>query len=137
MEKSFLEVFPTLNIAESLKELLGLVLVEKVTTTRDRSSIRIYLKSPRLIHKQNIYDLEKGIKDQLFPDKQVTIKIQEKYRLSEQYTPKKLLDMYKESLLLELKNYSIIEYTMFRKADIRFDKEDLMVLSVLSAAAFP
>ena len=121
MAKNFLEVFPTLNIAESLKELLGLAQVEKVTTTRDRSSIRIYLKSPRLIHKQNIYDLEKGIKDQLFPDKQVSIKIQEKYRLSDQYTPQKLLDMYKESLLLELKNYSIIEYTMFRKAEINFD----------------
>ena len=53
MAKCFLEVFPTLNIAEPLKELLGLVQVEKVTTTRDRSSIRIYLKSPRLIHKQN------------------------------------------------------------------------------------
>ena len=130
MAKCFLEVFPTLNIAEPLKELLGLVQVEKVTTTRDRSSIRIYLKSPRLIHKQNIYDLEKGIKDQLFPDKQVSIKIQEKYRLSDQYTPQKLLDMYKESLLLELKNYSIIEYTMFRKAEINFDKEDRMVLSV-------
>lgn len=38
--------------------------------------------------------------------------------------------MYKESLLLELKNYSIIEYTMFRKAEINFDKEDRMVLSV-------
>lgn len=88
MAKNFLEVFPTLNIAESLKELLGLVQVEKVTTTRDRSSIRIYLKSARLIHKQNIYDLERGIRDQLFPDKQVAIKIQEKYRLSDQYTPK-------------------------------------------------
>lgn len=41
MAKNFLEVFPTLNIAESLKELLGLAQVEKVTTTRDRSSIRI------------------------------------------------------------------------------------------------
>ena len=68
MTKCFLEVFPTLNIAESLKELLGLVQVEKVTTTRDRSSIRIYLKSARLIHKQNIYDLERGIRDQLVPD---------------------------------------------------------------------
>lgn len=77
MAKNFLEVFPTLNIAESLKELLGLAQVEKVTTTRDRSSIRIYLKSARLIHKQNIYDLERGIRDQLFPDKQVAIKIQE------------------------------------------------------------
>ena len=130
MAKNFLEVFPTLNIAESLKELLGLAQVEKVTTTRDRSSIRIYLKSARLIHKQNIYDLERGIRDQLFPDKQVAIKIQEKYRLSDQYTPKKLLDVYKDSLLLELKNYSIIEYTMFRKARITFEKEDIMVLTV-------
>ena len=91
--KSFLEVFPDLHIADNVRELFELVEVEKVATTRDRSSIRIYLKSPRLIHKQNIYDLEKGIKDQLFPDKQVSIKIQEKYRLSDQYTPQKLLDM--------------------------------------------
>ena len=67
MAKNFLEVFPSLNIAEPLRELLALTEVEKVTSTRDRSSIRVYVKSPRLIHKQNIYDLEKGIKDQLFP----------------------------------------------------------------------
>ena len=73
MAKNFLEVFPSLNIAEPLRELLALTEVEKVTSTRDRSSIRVYVKSPRLIHKQNIYDLEKGIKDQLFPDKQVTV----------------------------------------------------------------
>lgn len=66
MAKNFLEVFPSLNIAEPLRELLALTEVEKVTSTRDRSSIRVYVKSPRLIHKQNIYDLEKGIKDQLF-----------------------------------------------------------------------
>jgi len=130
MAKNFLEVFPSLNIAEPLRELLALTEVEKVTSTRDRSSIRVYVKSPRLIHKQNIYDLEKGIKDQLFPDKQVTVKIQERYRLSGQYTPEKLLKIYKDSLLLELKHYSIIEYSMFRKSQIRFEQEDLMVLTV-------
>ena len=66
MAKGFLEVFPTLNIAEPLKELLALAEVEKVTSAKDRSSIRVYMKSARLIHKQNIYDLERGIKDQLF-----------------------------------------------------------------------
>ena len=40
------------------------------------------------------------------------------------------MDVYKDSLLLELKNYSIIEYTMFRKARITFEKEDIMVLTV-------
>ena len=130
MAKGFLEVFPTLNIAEPLKELLAMAEVEKVTSARDRSSIRVYIKSTRLIHKQNIYDLERGIKDQLFPDKQITIKIQEKYRLSGQYTPEKLLKMYKDSLLLELKHYSIVEYSMFRKAQIVFEDEGKMVLTV-------
>ena len=130
MAKDFLEVFPTLNIAQPLKDLLALVQVEKVSSSRDRSRIRIYLNSTRLIHKQNIYDLERGIKDQLFPSKQISIRIQERYRLSDQYTPKKLLELYKDSLLLELKNYSMIEYTMFRKAEIVFEKEDRMVLTV-------
>ena len=103
MAKGFLEVFPTLNIAEPLKELLAMAEVEKVTSARDRSSIRVYMKSTRLIHKQNIYDLERGIKDQLFPDKQITIKIQEKYRLSDQYTPEKLLKMYKENSFHSIK----------------------------------
>ena len=49
--------------------------------------IRVYIDSPRLMHKQSIYDLEKGIKEQLFPGKRVTIKILEKYHLSSQYTP--------------------------------------------------
>ncbi len=130
MSKRFLEVFPSLHITEELRELLNLVEVEKVTLGRDRSSIRIYLMSPRLIHKQNIYGLEKGIKDQLFPSKRITIKIIERFRLSGQYTPQKLLKAYKDSLLMELKNYSIIEYNMFRKAEFQFPEPDLLKMTV-------
>ena len=130
MAKPFFDVFPQLNIAPQLKELLNLVQVEKVTSARDRSSLRIYLESPRLIHKSNIYALEKGIKDQLFPGKELTIKIMEKYHLSGQYTPEKLLMVYKDSLLLELKQYSIIEYTIFRKAEISFPEPDLMDMTI-------
>ena len=130
MAKKFLEVFPNLHITDELKELLNLVDVEKVTSNRDRSSIRVYLISPRLIHKQNIYSLEKGIKEQLFPSKQITIKIIERFRLSGQYTPQKLLKIYRESLLAELKNYSIIEYNMFRKAQCQFPEPDLLKMTV-------
>ena len=120
MEKPFLEVFPGLHIGEELKELLKLVMVEKVSMPKDRSSLRIYIVSPRLIHKKNIYSMEEGIAKQLFPGRSITVKILEKYRLSAQYTPEKLLKIYKDSLLLELKHYSIIEYSMFRKSQIRF-----------------
>ncbi len=124
--KPFLDVFPDLHITDNLRELLELVEVERVTASRDRSSIRVYIVCPRLIHKQNIYGLEKGIKDQLFPGKRVTIKIQEKFKLSEQYTPEKLLMVYKDSILMELKNYSILLYNMFRKAECSFPKHDVM-----------
>ena len=119
MAKGFLEVFPTLNIAEPLKGAFSNGRSrKKLTSARDRSSIRVYMKSTRLIHKQNIYDLERGIKDQLFPDKQITIKIQEKIQTVWSVHTGKLLKMYKDSLLLELKHYSIVEYSMFRKAQI-------------------
>ncbi len=134
MEKSFFEVFPELKVTGPLKELLSMVQVEKVTSSRDRSSLRIYLKSTRLIHKHNIYELEKGIREQLFPGKQLAVKILEKYRLSDQYTPQKLLEVYKDSLLLELKNYSIIEYNIFRKAQIVFEERDLMTITVEDTA---
>ena len=80
--KTFLEVFPDLHIAENVRGLLEMVGIEKISTNRDRSVIRVYIDSPRLMHKQSIYDLEKGIKEQLFPGKRVTIKILEKYHLS-------------------------------------------------------
>ena len=120
MEKPFLEVFPGLHIADELKELLKLVVVEKVTMTKDRSSIRVYIRSPRLIHKKNIYALEDGIAKQLFPGRAITIKILEKYRLSAQYTPEKLYDVYRDSILMELKNYGMIEYNILRRAENSF-----------------
>ena len=61
MAKGFLEVFPGLTMEKEFEELLKLAKVPRVTSTRDRSSIRIYINSKRLIHKKNITALEKGI----------------------------------------------------------------------------
>ncbi|MCI7795013.1 MAG: PHP domain-containing protein, partial [Lachnospiraceae bacterium] len=130
MEKPFLEVFPGLHIGEELKELLKLVMVEKLTMPKDRSSLRIYIVSPRLIHKKNIYSMEEGIAKQLFPGRLITVKIQEKYRLSAQYTPKKLYDVYKDSILLEFRQFGMVEYNILRKAETEFPEEDVMVLKV-------
>ena len=126
MAKPFFEVFPQLDIAPQMQELLNLVQVEKVSASRDRSSLRIYLKSSRLIHKKNIFDLETGIKQQLFPNKELKIKIIENYALSGQYTPEKLLKVYKDSLLLELKHYSIIEYSIFWKRNLGFPEDAVL-----------
>ncbi|WP_432628774.1 PolC-type DNA polymerase III N-terminal domain-containing protein, partial [Brotaphodocola sp.] len=128
--KEFLEVFPGLHMTDQMKELMGMVKVDRVSMTRDRRLIRVYIESPRLIHRKNIMDLERGIAEQLFYGKQIQIKIFEKYRLSEQYTPEKLLAAYRDSLLLELKHYSIVEYSIFRKAQFTFPEPDLLHMTV-------
>ena len=52
----------------------------------------------------------------------------EHYRLSSQYTAKTLLDTYKESMLCEIKEYSLLLYNIFRKAEIRFEEDMQMTL---------
>ena len=136
MAKGFMEVFPELRIEDELKGLLKLVEVERVSAPRDRSSLRVYINSPRLIDKRNIHALERGIRDQLFPEKKLTIKIMEKYSLSGQYNPEKLFQVYKESILYELKNYSIVEYNILRKADCTFPRENLLRITVENNEVF-
>ena len=117
-------------MTEQMRELLNLVEVERVSMTRDRSSVRVFIVSPRLIDKRNIWDLERGICEQLFPGKRITVRLFEKYRLSGQYTPEKLLKVYRDSLLAELKSYSIIEYAIFRKAQCSFPRPDVLHMTV-------
>ena len=52
-------------MTDQMQELLTLVSVDRVSMTRDRSSLRVYIISPRLIDKRNIWSLEKGIREQL------------------------------------------------------------------------
>ena len=125
-----MEVFPGLHIADELRELLNLVMVEKVSMTKDRSSIRIYIVSPRLIHKKNIYSLEDGIAKQLFPGRILDVKIQEKYRLSAQYTPRKLFEVYKDSIQTEFKRFGMLEYNILRRAKAEFAAEDSLVMTI-------
>ena len=136
MAKAFLEVFPDLSMTPEMDQLFRLVHVERVSATRDRSSLSVYINSPRLIDKRTIHALEKGIREQLFPGKKITIKIMEKYSLSGQYNPEKLLSAYKDSLLYELKNYSIVEYNIFRRAKCSFPQENLLRMTVEDNAVF-
>ena len=120
MAKQFWEVMPTLNVAEDMKELLDHVTIDKVVSSRDRSSLRIYMVCGRLVPKREIYVLEAGIKKQYFPDRKIDIKIIEKFRLSKLYTPQVILENYAESIELELKMYSLVVYNIYKKSVIEF-----------------
>ncbi|MCR5656657.1 MAG: PolC-type DNA polymerase III [Butyrivibrio sp.] len=128
MRKPFLEVFSALKLDQHTKDELSDVQVEKISTTEKKDLIRIYLSSERLIEKANVVKAEKEIKKQLFKDTNLKVKIYERFFLSAQYTPQNLIDLYKESILLEFKNYDSIEYTILKNAGFEFPESDVVTL---------
>ena len=130
MAKQFFEVFPALKLDKKIQDLFNEVIVEKVSATKSRDFIRVTISCDYLIPKETIYKVEAEIKKQFFSAHSVAIKLYEKFHLSEQYTPEKLMNAYRDSILLELKNYSPIEYNLFKGADIAFSDENKLKLTI-------
>lgn len=130
MSKPFFEAFPTLRLNSTAQSLFEEIEVTKISSTRARDFIRIYIYSLRLIEKKIIYSVEEAIREQLFKGNHITIKIYEKFELSKQYTPSKLMDSYRNSILDELRAYSMLEYNLFNMAKWSFDDEKVLKLKL-------
>ena len=130
MSKAFREAFPTLKLEEELEGLLDTTEVTKISANHEHTHIRIYLRAKRLIFKKNIWKLEKAITEQIFQNRAIQVKIIESYEISEQYTPKSLIEVYKDSILDELNAYSVLEYNLLRTADMEFPEEDRLILTM-------
>ncbi len=128
MGKSFFEVFPALKLDDNIREIMEQTTVEKVSTTRKQDFIRIYLSSSKLIDKADILKTEAGIKKQFFAGQDLTVKIYEKFSLSAQYTPANLIELYRDSIEMELKDYDHMEYSLFRAAQFLYPDADPMVV---------
>lgn len=133
--KQFLEVFPTLQLKDNMKDVFSDVCVEHIYTTKRRDFLRIYISADRLIDKKDVRSMEGQIKKQLFDRANITVKIYEHFNLSRQYTPQNLYHAYRESILSELRDYSPVMYSMLKKAEVSFE-EDRMVLLVEELVPF-
>ena len=130
MSKLFFEAFPTLQFKDDLRALFEETTVERISTTSSRDYLHIYVSSEHLLPKQSVFDAENQIKRQLFAYQKIEVKIYEKYKLSAQYTPEKLFDVYKESIFLEIRNYSHVLYNSIRRASFSFPEENLMEITL-------
>ncbi len=128
--KKFFDVFPSLTLEGKAKDLFAQVEVERVVSTKRRDFLRVYIVSGRLIEKEYIFKAEETIKKQLFPTFPMVIKLYEKYHLSAQYNPQKFMDAYRDSILLELREYSPVEYNVFKNADVTYPEENKLLLTI-------
>ncbi|SHO50257.1 PolC-type DNA polymerase III [Anaerocolumna xylanovorans] len=118
----FFEVFDQLgDTPEDLVQLFKEVVIAKVCVSKSRSEIKIHMESGRLIQKKEIGRMEQLIKNRLFSETPDEVRFQESYHLSAQYTPENLFEVYKESILTEFRERSILEYNIFELSKITFD----------------
>lgn len=127
MIKKFFDVFPQLKLNKEHSDIFEQVMVERVSATKRKDFVRVFVSSERLIQKDVIIATEEEIRRQLFAGISITIKFYEHYKLSEQYTPEKLMDIYRNSVLLELRAYSPVVYNLFKKADISYRQKEKAV----------
>ena len=131
--RSFFEVFPDIKPEGILEGLCAQIQVEKVTSNKTGTRIKVYIVSKKLIQKEQLFCLEKNIKDQLFRGSNMKVCIVERFELSESYTPRNLFEMYEESILTEFKADSDLEYNLFRMAEVTFEHENVMKLKLPAA----
>ena len=127
--KKFLNILPDLKLSHEMTELFETVECEKVAASRDHSRIKIYIHSDRLIAHKAIRETERAIRNQMFKD-QVDVCLVEKYHLSRQYTPARLLEAYTGSLIDELEEEGELSANLFRKAEKTFLEPFVLELKV-------
>ena len=119
IQKDFFDVFPNLKVKNELHELMEMVYVTKVSCNAAKTRIWVYIKSERWIHKKYILALEEQIKQQCFAGLAITVTVIERFQLSKQYTPQNFMEVYNASMEMELKNYNMLVYNLYKRA--RFD----------------
>ncbi len=126
--KLFFDVFPNLNIDNELDNILSETEISKVCTGVSRDDIRIYMTFNTLIPKRRIWALEKCIKNQIFKNQMVSIRIIEDFNLSSQYNPQNLFDAYNDSILEEIEETSALLFNIYKKADIKIDENTITIV---------
>lgn len=126
MEKYFRDAFPTLKLKKELDEAVDGVLVTRVVSSKNRDSINIYIDSTHLISNMELTAIGSEISKQLFKNELKDITLVPRFILSKQHTLNTLFDIYRDSILDELRNYSHMMARMFDKADVEISEGDLV-----------
>ena len=130
-----MEVFPTLHLEGDCKVYMEDVRVDRVVTTRARDLLKVYISCDNIIEKEYIYKVEKELHKQLFSALEggkegPEVKLYETFHLSAQYDAPAVFGVYKNSMLLELKEYSPMLHSMLKSAELSFEADDKVVLTM-------
>ena len=109
----FFEAFDNLQVSQKIHDIFENVDVEKLVASKEKRRLSVHIRSNRLITFGNLKKMEYQLRKQIFQGVMDSIVFVEHYDLSGQYTAEKLMPIYYESILQEIKEQSIRRYVNF------------------------
>ncbi len=129
-DKLFPEVFPGLKVNKEVMSLFENVTVKKVAMSANGDLLKVCLISDHLIHREAVVKMQKAIKDHVFGSQKVEVRILFKFRLSASYNLRVLMDVYKDSIVEELKDIDHLLAIALKDGKATFTDDRTMTLSI-------
>lgn len=124
-EKPFFEVFPKyIPGSEDIKGLLDNATVSRVVMNSERTMVAVYIECPYIIHRDEIYVVQKEMARTFDPKGRTRVVIHEHFRLSSQYNAESFYNEYKGSIGYELKVSHPIMYYIYHSSVKSFPESD-------------
>jgi DNA polymerase-3 subunit alpha (Gram-positive type) len=125
----FFEAFEQLTCDSELRNLYSETEVVRVVASKQNNTLVIHIKSKVLILRDNIKRMEELLNRQLFSNTGNKAIIAPYFELAEKYELGNLLSVYRDSILEELKDISVVTYYLLTQADIRIKGNTIIIKS--------
>ena len=123
MSKPFFDVFPTLKVRKDLRDYFENTIVERLAANHERTRLKVCLHSEHLIHKNLVFRMQQEMKEQLFGGRKVEVYVEEHYKLSGLYNPRRLMEEYHDSICCEISSFSHMMGAVFRESEINYGED--------------
>jgi DNA polymerase-3 subunit alpha (Gram-positive type) len=123
----FFEAFEQISADQELQKLYSEADVVKVLASRQTKDIFVCIRSAHLIDRTNIRKMEELLNRQLFLHTGNRAIIKPTFELSAQYSLTKLYPIYRDSILEELREQSVVSYHIFSNAEVIVEETKLLI----------
>ena len=123
----FFNAFEQLSADQELKKLYSEVDVVKVIASKQNKNLYVCIRSNRLINRANIKKMEELLNRQLFLHTGNKAMIKPQFDLSAQYSLATLYPIYRDSILEELQEESVVTYHIFSGAEVTINEWSMKI----------
>jgi DNA polymerase-3 subunit alpha (Gram-positive type) len=123
----FFDAFDQLKADQELQTLFSEVDVVKIIASKQTNNLYVCIKSSRLISRPYIRKMEELLNRQLFLHTGNKAIIKPQFELSVQYSLEKLYPIYRDSILEELREESVVTYHIFSCANVTIEDMNLHI----------